>query len=339
MYKKYFINAFAQFFFPVFIVLFFVSSVILLITIAGSSHVVKLHFMDLLFLFLYSLPNTIFFIIPITFFASCVLSISRLSYDYEMLVFFSLGINPINLVKTFFPLTLIVTLISLFFSLGAVPISKRAFDNFIEQKKVDIDINIRAGEFGQKIGDWLVYVENAQDGIYENLVLFSTSGLGFENFIYARKGKITNRQGVFTLGLDGGESYMAQDGEFRKVVFEEMDIRTQVGEAPLSGYDLVEYWKSAFNGESESKSKRFAKAVLVSLFPLLSIFLIPVIGIANPRYHKNFSAFFTLGSILFFYICVHIFVGESPFIALAVIPSIWFLGSYLLYVKKIQPVY
>ena len=54
MYKKYFLSAFAQFFFPLFIVLFFVSSVILLITIAGSSHVVKLHFMDLLFLFLYS---------------------------------------------------------------------------------------------------------------------------------------------------------------------------------------------------------------------------------------------------------------------------------------------
>ncbi|RDU69529.1 LptF/LptG family permease [Helicobacter cholecystus] len=339
MYKKYFLSVFSQFFFPLFIVLFFISSVILLITIAGSSHVVKLHFMDLLFLFLYSLPNTVFFIIPITFFASCVLCISRLSYDYEMLVFFSLGIRPFELVKTFFPLTLIVSLTSLVFSLGAVPISKRAFDNFLERKKVDVDINIRAGEFGQKIGDWLVYVKSAKDRVYQDLILFSTKGLGFENFISANEGKITNQQGIFTLALKNGESYMAQDEEFRKVMFEHMNIRTQVGEAPLSGYDLVEYWKNAFNGESESKAKRFVKAVLVSIFPLLSLFLIPLIGIANPRYHKNFSAFFTLGSILLFYICVYIFVGENPFLALAIIPLVWFFGSYILYTYKIKPLY
>lgn len=280
-----------------------------------------------------------FFIIPITFFTSCVLAISRLSYDYEMLVFFSLGVKPSELVKTFLPLTLIVTLTSLVFSLGAVPISKRAFENFIEQKKVDVDINIKAGEFGQKIGDWLVYVESAKDRIYQNLVLFSSKGLGFENFISADKGSVSNNGGVFSLALRNGESYMAQESEFRKVVFEEMNIRTQVGEAPLSGYDLIEYWKSAFDGESGSKQRKFAKAVLVSIFPLLSIFLIPLIGIANPRYHKNFSSFYVLISIVLFYVCVHIFVDHKAFLALAVIPPVWFVSTYLLYRIKIKPLY
>lgn len=339
MYKRYFLNAFGQFFFSLFTVLFFVSSVILLITIAGSSHVVKLNFVDLMFLFLYSLPNTVFFIIPITFFTSCVLAISRLSYDYEMLVFFSLGVKPFALVKTFLPLTLIVTLTSLVFSLGAVPISKRAFENFIEQKKVDVDINIRAGEFGQKIGDWLVYVESAKDRIYQNLVLFSSKGFGFENFINADQGSVSNKGGIFSLALKNGESYMAQDNEFRKVVFEEMNIRTQVGEAPLSGYDLIEYWRDAFNGESQSKQKRFAKAILVSIFPLLSIFLIPLIGIANPRYHKNFSSFYVLISIVLFYAGAHIFVEQKAFLALAVIPPVWFVLTYILYARKIKPLY
>lgn len=339
MYKRYFLSAFGQFFFSLFTVLFFVSSVILLITIAGSSHVVKLTFTDLLLLFLYSLPNTVFFIIPITFFTSCVLAISRLSYDYEMLVFFSLGVKPSELVKTFLPLTLIVTLTSLVFSLGAVPISKRAFENFIEQKKVDVDINIKAGEFGQKIGDWLVYVESAKDRIYQNLVLFSSKGFGFENFISADKGSVSNSGGVFSLALKNGESYMAQESEFRKVVFEEMNIRTQVGEAPLSGYDLIEYWKSAFDGESQSKQKRFAKAVLVSIFPLLSLFLIPLIGVANPRYHKNFSSFYVLLSIVIFYMSVHIFVDHKAFLAMVVIPPIWFIATYVLYLIKIKPLY
>lgn len=339
MYKRYFLSAFGQFFFSLFTVLFFVSSVILLITIAGSSHVVKLNFTDLTLLFLYSLPNTVFFIIPITFFTSCVLAISRLSYDYEMLVFFSLGIKPGDVVKTFLPLTLIVTLTSLVFSLGAVPISKRAFENFIEQKKVDVDINIKAGEFGQKIGDWLVYVESAEDRIYQNLVLFSSKGFGFENFISADRGNVSNNGGVFSLALKNGESYMAENEEFRKVVFEEMNIRTKVGEAPLSGYDLIDYWKDAFNGESQSKQKRFAKAVLVSIFPLLSIFLIPLIGVANPRYQKNLSSAYVLVSIVVFYMSVHIFVDHQAFLSLAIIPPVWFIVSYILYLCKIKSLY
>lgn len=339
MLRKYFLWVFSQIFFPFFIVLFFVSSIILLITVAGSSYAVKLSFLDMSYLFVYSLPNMVFFIIPITFFASCVLAISRLSFDYEMLVFFSLGIKPFEVVKTFLPLTGIVVVTSLIFSLGAVPISKRAFSNFIEQKKVDVDINIKAGEFGQKIGDWLVYVDSAQDRNYENLVLFSAKESNFENFISARKGEVSNDKGVFSLALRDGESYIAQDNDFKKIIFEQMQIKTQVGDAPLSGYDLWEYWKNAFNGESHSLFKKFSKAVLVSIFPLLSIFLIPLIGVANPRYHKNFSSFFIIISVLLFYILVHIICDWAPWVALSVIPPVWFLGSYLLYMFKIKPLY
>ncbi|ANV97386.1 permease [Helicobacter enhydrae] len=339
MLKRYFFLAFAQIFFPFFLVLFFISSIILIITIAGSSFVIKITFLDLSYLFLYSLPNTVFFIIPITFFASCVLAISRLSYDYELLVFFSLGVRPFEIVKIFLPITLIVTLTSLVFSLGAVPISKRAFDNFVEQKKVDVDINIKAGEFGQKIGSWLVYVDRAENRIYKNLVLFSIDKAMSENFISASEGKITNDSGVFSLFLKQGNSYIVEEQEFKNIAFKEMYIRTQVGEAPLSAYDLFDYWKNAFNGESLGASRKFVKATLISLFPLVSIFLIPLIGIANPRYHKNFASFYILAACVLYYVFVHIFAGRAPFVALGVIPICWFCVTYFLYWKKIKPLY
>lgn len=312
---------------------------ILLITIAGSSYAIKLTFLDLGYLFLYSLPNTVFFIIPITFFASCVLAISRLSYDYEMLVFFSLGIKPWNLIRTFLPLTLIVALASLVFSLGAVPVSKRAFDNFIERKKVDVDINLKAGEFGQKIGDWLVYVEDTQDRTYKNLVLFSIKGMGFENFISAKEGQIINDGGVFALTLQNGKSYIAQKEQFKKIIFEEAKIKTRVGEAPLSGYDLIEYWKPALNGESHTKKRRFVRAILVSIFPLLSIFLIPFIGVANPRYQKNFSGFYIIFSVVVFFVLAQVLVDLAPFEALLGLSLFWFVGTYCLYLWKIKPIY
>ncbi len=339
MYKKYFLWTFAQIFFPFFIVLFFVSSVILLITIAGSSYAVKLSFADMLYLFTYSLPNTIFFIIPVVFFASCVLTISRLSFDYEMLVFFSLGIKPFDVIKAFLASTCIVCITSLVFSLGAVPVSKRAFDNFIEHKKIDIDVNLKAGEFGQKIGDWLVYVQSSQDQIYKNLVLFSIGKKMLENFISAKQGQINNHSGVFELALTEGQSYIAQNNEFKKILFQEAKIRTQVGEAPLSGYDLVEYWRDAFNGNSHSKQRKFVKAILISLFPILSIFLIPLIGIANPRYHKNLASLYIIASVVLYFIFVQILTDSSPFFALCIIPLLWFLGGFGLYFYKIKPIY
>lgn len=67
MLKKYLFSSFAQIFFPFFLVLFFIASVVLLIDIAGRTYVVKMSFLDLGTLFMYLIPSSLFFIIPITF--------------------------------------------------------------------------------------------------------------------------------------------------------------------------------------------------------------------------------------------------------------------------------
>lgn len=52
--------AVSQVFFSFFLVLFFISSIVLLISIASVTLVIKVSFLDLVQLFLYSLPGTIF---------------------------------------------------------------------------------------------------------------------------------------------------------------------------------------------------------------------------------------------------------------------------------------
>ena len=184
-----------------------------------------------------------------------------------------------------------------------------------------------------------MYVDHAENRNYENMVLFSVNGVAMENFISAQGGSITNQAGVFSLDLHNGASYIAESDEFKKVVFNQMNIRTQVGEAPLSGYDLIEYWNGAFDGSSSTTKRRFAKAILISLFPLVSVFLIPLIGVANPRFHKNFSYFYVIGATLLYYVLVHILAGEAPFIALFAIPTLWWIGTYWLYSKQIKSIY
>ena len=92
--RNYLFLSFGRLFFIFFIILFFISSIVILIGIAQVTFVVKMSFADLFWLYLYSLPNSILFILPITFLATAILSLSKLSYDYELLVFFSLGISP-----------------------------------------------------------------------------------------------------------------------------------------------------------------------------------------------------------------------------------------------------
>ncbi|PAF46730.1 permease [Helicobacter sp. 12S02232-10] len=338
MVKRYVFLAISQIFFPFFLVLFFIASIVLLIGIAGVTLVVKMGVLDLAQLFLYSLPGTVFFIIPITFFASCVLGLSRLSYDYELLVFFSLGISPKKILQIFVPVSLLVSIVLLMFSLVMIPLSKSAYSDFVAEKKNKVDINIRPGEFGQKLGDWLVYVDKANHNHYDHLVLFSNDGLSQESFIVAQSGAVNNKGGIFELNLYDGDAYFAQNGEIKKVDFKQMNLKNETGALKMSSYDLINYWKSAFKGDS-SQARRFAQAIMTSVFPLVSVFLIPLFGIANPRFHKNMSYIYILSGVGIYFLIMHITSQNAPFLGISLLPVLWLLGSYYLYKRFILKFY
>lgn len=338
MIKRYVFLAISQIFFPFFLVLFFIASVVLLIGIAGVTLVVKMNIFDLGQLFLYSLPGTVFFIIPITFFASCVLGISRLCYDYELLVFFSLGISPKNILKIFVPISALVSIVLLMFSLVMIPLSKSAYSDFIAEKKSKVDVNIRAGEFGQKLGDWLVYVNHISHNKYNQLVLFSSDGLTQESFIVADSGEVNNNNGIFELNLYDGDAYFAQNKEIKKIDFKKMTLKNQTGNVKLSSYDLIDYWKSAFMGDL-SQARRLAQAIMTSLFPIASVFLIPLFGIANPRFHKNMSYVYILLGVGIYFLIMHITSQSIPFWGITLLPTLWLIASYFLYKRFILKFY
>ena len=350
MFKRYMFLSFSQLFFPFFLVLLFIASVVLIISIAGKTYVVKMSFLDLFALFAYSLPGSVFFIISITFFASLTLGIARLSYDYEIMVFFALGIKPMDILKTFLPITLIATLILLVFSLVLVPLSNSASKNFIAKKRADIDVNLRAGELGQKLGDWLVYVDEVKDRKYKNLILYSQD-TDSESFVVAQDGKTRNRDGLFELLLERGDVYFAQDNEIRKIIYNNMNVRQILGEPQLSGYDLLGYWEEAFAYmitslprkdiplSVRSKERKISQAVLVSIFPLVSLFLVLSFGIANPRFQSNKSYFYVIGATALYFVIVHIASENFPFLGIVCIPLVWLVFSYFLYARAIKRYY
>lgn len=342
MLNKYIIKSVSEMFFPFFFVLFFISSIILLITIATITTNIKISLSDLGLLFYYGIPGSIFFVIAITFFSACVLGLNRLSYDYEMLIFFSLGISPKKIILMFLPLYLISSLVLIMFSFVMTPLSKSAYKDFLSYKSQTVDVNIAPGDFGQKIGDWLLYVDKKEGNIYKGLVLYSNrvgseKGGGSENFIIAESGIAENKNGVLTMSLNNGNAYFDSESGFKKINFENMIVRSFFNTPSFKEYDLVEYWSGAFKGD-KAQMRRFSQALVTSLFPIASIFFIPFFGIRNPRFHKNRVYLFVLGSVAIYFLVMYGLSLEMPFVGL-LLPIVWFFSGFYLYRKYIARVY
>ncbi len=275
-----------------------------------------------------------------------MIGLARLSYDHELLVFFSLGIAPKELVKALLPLCVVVSAILLVFSLILVPASKSAYYSFLRDKKERVDVNIQAGEFGQKLGDWLVYVGKSHNGVFSDLVLFSHKSLVTESFIIAKEGRIRNQQGLFELELDHGNAYFATKDQVRKVHFKELILKnrpvfsSRSNSAYLHGHDYIGYWKKAFGAHpDQNQQRRFTQAILVALFPLASLFLIPLFGVANPRYAKNLSYVYVLVAVGLYFLSMHVVSQDAPLVGTITLPIVWFVGAYALYRRVVVRFY
>ena len=97
--KKYLLIKYSETFFPIFLTLFTITSIIFLVKIASLTSVIQINFFELLELFSYSAPKILFYTLPISVFVSLVLTLSKLSSEYELIVITSFGLNPIKILK------------------------------------------------------------------------------------------------------------------------------------------------------------------------------------------------------------------------------------------------
>lgn len=339
LFKKYILKSVGEMFFPFFFVLFFISSIILVLNIAALTNGVRLSFGDLARLYYYGIPANTFFVIAVTFYSACVLGLSKLSYDSEMLVFFSLGYSPRDIIKILLPLCGLVSFVLLMFSLVMTPAHKNAYRNFINYKTSEIDVNLKPGDFGQKIGEWLVYVDSQiAKNEYGGLVLYADSSTqAKENFIIARRGMIKNENGVIELRLSDGEAYFYDKERLQKAEFKEMVVRNFLQDSNFEAQDLIDYWRGAWEGDGKVL-KRLSQAICTSLMPLFSIFFMLYFGIKNPRFHKNHAYFYVLGSGGAYLLLMYFLSMKVPFISLF-FPLVWLVLGYFLYVRWVRRFY
>jgi len=297
--KNYIITNFSSLFLSIFLPLFTVASMILFINISTYTAVIQLTVTDMLKLYLFNLPHILFFTLPVTFFTAAALTLFRLSTDNEMVVLFSLGIKPNFLLKTllkpaiFLSLTLFVNFYLLF------PHTLSLSSNFISYKKSEAKFNLSASEFGNSFGDWLLYLgKKNKDDSFSKVFLFNKNEKE-EILIAAQRATVVNDSGVLKLKLFIGEGYSYSKEKFTQVNFETMIINDTM-KTRVSKYEKsFEYWFE--HPEKNSHREMFITNFLLSLFPVLSLYIIASIGIIHARHGKSQIYLYIFLSILTFY--------------------------------------
>lgn len=338
--KKYLFKTYSSTFFPIFSVLFIITSVVFIIKIARLTSVIQIDVVELLIMYSFTLPKILFYILPICIFISLVLTISKLSSEYELMVINSFGLNPLKIVKLFIPHIIVVTILLLIISMVLVPKSNLLNLQFIEDKKAQAQFNISPSEFGQKFGDWFIYVndKNVEQNSYEDIVLFKTTE-NKTNFIIAQNAKpSSNQQANISLILNQGNALNIEKN-IQQVNFNTMIINNSIKEVKVLDTfdDLIFYWKKIYTNSSYKED--FIFNILYSIFILISAFMIITIGFFNPRYEKNRSTIFGIVLSILYISITHKLSKTYGLYILIIFPSLWLIGSYYFYKTKIKAYY
>lgn len=320
-------------FFQMFFVLFTITSIIFLVRIASLTSVIEMNFMELFTLYAYSLPNIIFYTLPIVYLVALVLTISRLSNEYEITIFTAFGLNPYKILKIFLPLTFLVTLTLLIISIGLIPYSKYLSKQFVENKKEQAKININASQNGQKFGNWLVYIQSEMDNVFYNVTMFKNDS-DTKELISANKADTISTNNQALLNLYEGKAFIISQ-DFNQIDFEKLTLLNNVkySEDLTDNYMFHRYWVDFI--DDNKKTKDLSLSILVSIFPLISLFLVIYIGYFNPRYETNRSNMLISIAITIYIITLISLNKNFPIESLFLIPLIWIFGGFILMKKYI----
>lgn len=324
-------------FFPIFLGLYFITSIVFLVKISSLTSMITMNFYELFTMYSYVVPQILFYTMPVSFFISLVITLSKLSSEYELTVITSFGLNPVNILKIFLPITVLISVFLLVTSLGLIPKTKYLTKQFLEVKQKEANFNIKAGEFGQKFGEWLVFVGNKDDKEYENLKLFKTDKKN-DQFIISEKAILNLEKGVLNFNLIDGNAYIIDEKELNEINYKHLYINDAIANSKLENFTTsYEYWKS--NIEKKVNVDDFTFSILTSIFPLISLFLVITFGYYNPRYEKSRAVLYSLSSIVFYYVFAKTIGDKILLNALYIIPILWISITYYLYSKTIKKEY
>ena len=324
-------GSFLSFFLP----LFGIASLIFFIKLVSVTAVIQIGFLELMELYLFILPQILFFTLPIAFFAAGVAALHRLSFEYETIALFSLGIAPDKIVTFFRQFGGLLSLALLLLSLILIPQAKQLYKGFVVYKKVQAKINIKPSEFGHHFGDWYLFIEKKGPKGYENVALYNQKLQNQENFIIAKRAQIDNEQGL-KLTLHSGHVYTYQPNRLKQIDFETLVLYDTSASHFFHYKDPFAYWVESLS--NHRRAYDLTLFILFSLFPLASLYFLVALGIHNPRYEKG-NIFLKALGVMALYFGISFGISKAlGFWALAFAP-VWLVLGVIYYNQKVAERY
>lgn len=331
-------------FFSIFIPLFVIASVIFMIKLATFTAIIKLSIGEMGELYLFVLPELFFYTLPIAFVVSATLTLYRLSNDNEMVVVFSLGTSPAFLIRILLIPSFLLTFLLLCDFLIVTPYIKNISKNFLSQKRAEAKFNLSASEFGHNFGDWMLFISQSDnnDRTYGDVVLFNKE-LKEEVLLIANKAQLDNFEGNLQLQLHDGEGYSYHDNSFKRMQYKTLTINDVVTNNKNNYTTVIDFWiipKSSshdpvdiYNNQNdqEYRSNLLITNTLLSLFPLISLFLVVALGVVHARHQKRWIYLWLFISIIVFYSSAMLLGKQLGFHAIWIVACGWLAVTFFIY--------
>jgi lipopolysaccharide export system permease protein len=335
--NKYISKTISSSFFPIFFSLFAITSVIFLVKIATLTSIITINFIELLYLYALSVPQILFYTLPISFFVAMIINFAKLSNDYELVVLTSFGQSPQALIKRIIPLSLLFCIALFIISFILMPQSFFLNKAFMNKKNQEAQFNIRPSEYGQSFGLWFIYVQNEVKDTYYDVTLFQPTQ-NEDIFIKATSAKLINDTKTLQFNLFDGNTHIIGDN-FKQIEYKKMVLTNQLEQIKQLNTinDIIKYWENM--KQDKILRRDFIKNIQISLLPIVSVVFYLAFGYYNPRYEKNRATLYGIG-LAVIYIILASNIAETYKIEYSVfLPFIWFLTSVIVYVKKVKPYY
>ncbi len=326
--RGYISSNFTKSFLTIFVPFFMIISLVYLVKISILTAKIQINFGELILLFSYSLPDIVFYTLPISFVTSLDNVLIRLSQDNELIALYALGLKAKKVLSSLLILGFLFSILLLAISFLAMPLSKQFYKAFKEEKANDAKLNIVAGELGQKFGDYYIYVEKNIDGLFQNVVIYNRVDRDNEQFFSAKTGQLNNKESITSLLLNDGYGYTYSQIKLQEAKHKSLDLYNSVKKRHFKFEDIVVFWERAFTEEKMMHRALFF--IFISLIPFLSVYLIASFSMINPRYQANRSFVVIFVVTLFFYFLASSLRkwGEPWSLGVAII-SVWVVGQVL----------
>ncbi|HIQ28801.1 MAG TPA: LptF/LptG family permease [Sulfurovum sp.] len=326
--KGYISSNFTKAFLTIFLPFFLIISLVYLVKIASLTSKIQISFVELLTLYSYSVPDIIFYTLPLSFIAALANVLVKLSQDNELIALYALGLKSNKVLKPLLLLGLLFSLLLAVISFLAMPLSKQLYKEFKTSKQAEAKLNIVAGKLGQKFGNYYIYVKKNKDGIFHDIVIYNRTHKNEEQFFASQEGKLNKNNGITSLLLNDGYGYTYTEEKLQQAKYKSLEVYDTTKTKAFNFEAIVVFWSKAIT--DIRMLRRILFFIFVSLIPLLSVYLVAAFTMINPRYQSNHSFLVIFVTTLSLYMLASSLEkwGTFPILLITII-AIFFLGKRL----------